>query len=364
MNGFFAADYGSARFGFLSACADRKYRLKQYKNEQCIVDHPVEFFTDTARVGSENAAKVLVLISGTHGVEGFCGSGCQIAATVLGLFDDLPPDVAVLMIQAINRHGFAHLRRVTEANVDLNRNCVGDFSSEAIKNFNPDYESLSHLLNPEQWSSTKPHVGFERIMDYIKQRGLERLQTVVSIGQYRHETGLFYGGAKKTWSRLTLEDIISTELRDAKNIVVVDYHSGLGQPGTGELICVEADTSKAYQRAVHFYGRRVKSTIAIGSDTKSVSADVHGSIDRLFQARNELTYVALEFGTVSILEVLEALRADNWLYQHSADCSSDLAKEIRRNMRAAFYPETEDWKQAVLHRSAQVVTRALAGLGG
>jgi hypothetical protein len=305
---------------------------------------------------------VLVLISGTHGVEGFCGSACQIAATALGLFDDLPPKIAVLLIHAINPYGFALSRRVTESNVDLNRNCVDHFGSEALKNFNPDYERLNELLNPEQWSTAKPHVGFHKIMGYINEGGPERFQRAVSIGQYRHERGLFYGGANKTWSRLTLEEIISTELRGAKNIAVIDYHTGLGQTGTGELICVEAPSSDAYQRAVRLYGNRVKSTKTLESDAKAVSADVHGSIDRLFHGSNVLTYVALEFGTVSVLEVLEALRADNWLYQHGTDSCSDLAEEIRRDMRAAFYPEREEGKQAVLHRSAQVVTQALAGL--
>ena len=362
MIGFFAEDYTSARDGFLSACTDRKYRLKSYRNDQYIVDSSVELITDVARVGPTEATKVLVLISGTHGVEGFCGSACQIAATRLGVFDDLPPQLAVLMIHAINPYGFAYGRRVTEGNVDLNRNCVDDFSSEALTEFNPEYESLNRLLNPEQWSSTKPHVGFNEIMSYIKERGLESFQAAVSIGQYRHETGLFYGGANKTWTRVMLEDVLSAELRGAKDVVVVDYHTGLGQPGTGELICVEPDFSGAYQCAVRLYGRCVKSTRPVDLGTKAVSADVHGSIDRVFRGEYALTYVALEFGTISVLEVLEVLRADNWLYQHGSNCSSQLANEIQSDMHAAFYPNREEWRQAVLHRSAQVVIQALAGL--
>jgi hypothetical protein len=72
---------------------------------------------------------MLVLISGTHGVEGFAGSACQLAAVRLGLFGELPSDLAVLMIHSINPYGFAFCRRVTESNVDLNRNCVSDFGS-------------------------------------------------------------------------------------------------------------------------------------------------------------------------------------------------------------------------------------------
>ena len=34
---------------------------------------------DVARVGPEDAQKIVVAISGTHGAEGFCGSGAQVA---------------------------------------------------------------------------------------------------------------------------------------------------------------------------------------------------------------------------------------------------------------------------------------------
>jgi hypothetical protein len=114
------------------------------------------------------------------------------------------------------------------------------------------------------------------------------------------------------------------------------------------------------------YGEDVKSTKQtkkqLGQGTESVSADVHGSIDALFKGEHTLTYVALEFGTVEVLDVLEALRADNWCYQQRHR-DPLLTKTIGQEMRAVFYPDSEDWRQAVLHRSAQVLTKASMGLG-
>ena len=40
--------------------------------------HGEELSIDYAWFGASDAPKVLVLISGTHGAEGFCGSGCQV----------------------------------------------------------------------------------------------------------------------------------------------------------------------------------------------------------------------------------------------------------------------------------------------
>src|SRR6266480_1237015 len=124
MKGFFADDYATARSSFLGACQTKQCRLKMYKNDRCNVIDGAELIADIARFGSDQAEKVLVLISGTHGVEGFCGSACQSAAVTQGLFGDLPPGLAGVMIHAINPYGFMHCRRVTEYNVDLNRNCV------------------------------------------------------------------------------------------------------------------------------------------------------------------------------------------------------------------------------------------------
>ena len=76
---------------------------------------------------------LLVTISATHGVEGFCGSGAQVDWLTLGGPEQLPAGVAALMVHAINPHGFAWLRRVTEEGVDLNRNFV-DFTAPLPEN--------------------------------------------------------------------------------------------------------------------------------------------------------------------------------------------------------------------------------------
>ena len=64
----------------------------------------------------------MVIISETHGVEGFCGSGCQVGFLVERVYEGLPKTVGVALVHALNPYGFAWLRRVNEDNVDLNRN--------------------------------------------------------------------------------------------------------------------------------------------------------------------------------------------------------------------------------------------------
>ena len=82
--------------------------------------------TDVVRIGPADAKRLLVLTSATHGVEGFCGSGAQIALmrdeALPALMEKL--GVAMLLVHAINPYGFSYLSRTTEGNVDLNRNSV------------------------------------------------------------------------------------------------------------------------------------------------------------------------------------------------------------------------------------------------
>jgi hypothetical protein len=72
-------------------------------------------------------------------------------------------------------------------------------------------------------------------------------------------------------------------------------------------------------------------------------------------------YIALEYGTVAVVEVLTALRADNKLHA-VADRQSPLAQSIKAQIRAALYVDTSYWKAAVFGRFADFVVRASRGL--
>ena len=76
----------------------------------------------------------------------------------------------------------------------------------------------------------------------------------------------------------------------------------------------------------------------------------------------EYTGICLEFGTLPLDQMLQALRADHWLFQHP-EANEDLARRIHQGMREAFYTDTEAWKQAVLAQAFDAARQAVAGLG-
>jgi len=71
--------------------------------------------------------------------------------------------------------------------------------------------------------------------------------------------------------------------------------------------------------------------------------------------------MALEVGTVPVLAVLQALRADAWLHAHG-DMASTQDKAIKQQLRDSFYGDADDWKGMVAGQSLLACRQALTGL--
>lgn len=353
---FFAASYAEARGRFRDAATAAGARLTAY-------DHPLSgpdgeaLATDVAQFGPADARRALVLSSATHGIEGYCGSGCQVGFLETGLAKTLPADTGLLLVHAHNPHGFAHGRRVTEDNIDLNRNFI-DFAAGLPEN--PAYDEVHDWLVPADWDGPAREAAEARIAAYIAEHGQFAWQAAVTGGQYRHADGLFYGGQGPSWSRRTIEALAAAHLGDCRAVGLIDFHTGLGPRGHGEIIGIGAPGSPMLDRAREWYGDEVRSPEA----GDSVSAVVTGTVEQGYEAAlpsAAVTGVAIEYGTLPPTEVLTALRADNWLHLHG-DPASAQGREIGQQMRAAFYGEDETWKDMVWERARDVVARALAGL--
>jgi hypothetical protein len=71
--------------------------------------------------------------------------------------------------------------------------------------------------------------------------------------------------------------------------------------------------------------------------------------------------VAVEWGTVDIRAVSDALRADAWLHAHS-DPRGPHAAAIKAQVRAAFAPDDPDWAAMVWDRFDELRCRALSSM--
>jgi uncharacterized protein DUF2817 len=313
--------------------------------------------TDAAWIGPRAATRLIYAQSGTHGVEGFCGSGIQIGWLQKGLHRALPPDTALLLAHAINPYGFAWERRVTEDNVDLNRNFVDHGAAYPV---NAGYEALKHAICPAEWTPEAVATADQVLMGYAREHGPMVLQAAVSSGQYSHAEGVFYGGRGETWSNRTLIDLLRAHAGQVKQLAFIDLHTGLGPYGIGEIMNNHAAGEPAFDRVIQWFGGEATSTDAGSSSSAPVSGDITLGVRRALP-QAEITGVTLEYGTVPLKDVLDAVRADNWLHAHG-DLRARQARDVKAQIRAAFYPDAEAWKAMVFERSVDVLRRALAGL--
>lgn len=356
----FAADFGEARRCFLDACARAGLRVESHRHPLSGPDG-TELACDVAWAGPRAARRVLVVVSGTHGAEGFCGSAIQVDWLLSGGADRLPDGCAVLLIHAINPHGFAWIRRVTEDGVDLNRNFV-DFSLPLPAN--PGYAELADALVPPALEGPAFAAANAALQAYRESLGQRAYEQAFSGGQYTHPRGLFYGGAGPTWSRTTLEDIATDyDIGGRASLCVLDLHTGLGPFGHGELICDHAPGSPPVEIARGWFGDSVTEP-ALGT---SSSVPKVGLVDYFWHGLvgESGCMLTLEFGTRPLDEVVEALRADHWLHaQGPVDWDAAQTRAIKARMKSTFCPDGPEWREMVLFRGRQVIRQALNGLSG
>ncbi|WP_233838059.1 M14 family metallopeptidase [Paraburkholderia sp. ZP32-5] len=354
---YFASSYQNARQLYQRSAAD----TDAYFESHVIPDQRglegEELATDVVWLGPQSARRLLVLTSGTHGVEGFCGSAAQVALLhdrpLHALLDKL--NVAILVVHAINPYGFSHLSRTNEDNVDLNRNSI-DFSKPLP--VNPAYDDLHALLVPQEWPPSQENAA--AIAKYIEERGESAYQQALTIGQYRHADGMFFGGARTVWSTRLLQTLLKKFGTACDSIGWIDFHTGLGPYGHGEKICVGQLGAQELQRARAWWGADVTSPL----DGTSVAANVAGPVlDTLRRTctHARTTAIAIEYGTVPLVDMLHRLRADSWVRQHP-DADPRQIDTIRAEIRAGFYCEDDVWRGLILGQARAAILQAVMGL--
>ncbi len=75
----------------------------------------------------------------------------------------------------------------------------------------------------------------------------------------------------------------------------------------------------------------------------------------------EFTGIAMEYGTQPLQDVLQALRAEHWLYLHPQAPAAQ-AVQIKAQMLAAFYTDTDAWKGQIISQARQSMFQAVQGL--
>ncbi|HYQ72755.1 MAG TPA: DUF2817 domain-containing protein, partial [Gammaproteobacteria bacterium] len=299
-------------------------------------------------------AHVLVVLGGTHGIEGFAGTAV-ICDLLTGLATGpVPDDTAVLCVHALNPWGYAWHRRCDADGVDLNRNGI-DFGQPLPQN--PGYTELRPaLFDPD---AERRQRTFQA---YIDAHGRTAFEIAVSGGQYEDPTGPFYGGCKPAHGRCVVEALITDYRLGERRLGVIDVHTGLGAWANGEIICDHLPGSDGAKTARRWYGERC-TLPALGT---SSSVPKLGLLDYIWHAVMPAgsCYITLEYGTYTTRELFEVLLADHrfWAEHAAAAPRHPDRTALVERMLAHFCPGDPAWRTQVLLQARRATREAVAGL--
>lgn len=285
--------------------------------------------------------KLLILTSGIHGIEGFTGSALQ--RYYLEHFRD--SKYGVLIIHGINPYGFKNKRRVTQNNVDLNRNF--DISPELFQIKNPGYEKVLPFLNPKTpYSKLSFHaLAIFNILKY----GMESLRKAILSGQYQFPDSIFFGGNAFEPQVSLIQKEVLERGEGYQNILLVDLHTGYGQRGKLHLF---GDRSK-YIDQNHMNEVFQGLSVDYGSekDFYAVTGGFTVFLAKIFHGKAKYAGICFEFGTIDSHKTKGSLDS---LYRMINE------KQDRAQYQEMFYPSSPEWRRSVVEQFESALKKVLA----
>ncbi|RLN93865.1 hypothetical protein BBJ28_00014309 [Nothophytophthora sp. Chile5] len=323
---------------------------------------------DVAVIEGSNE-RVLLHISGTHGVEGFAGSAIQ------SMLLNRPAAVSsskqwptVIFVHALNAYGFAQFRRFNEHNVDLNRNWLTPEEFEECQARDPNlagYMDVFDVLNPTDIRAFKGWFWVKAAQHLIT-KGFDAIKKATIGGNYRFPQTLFYGGAQLEPSLVLLQRFLREHVDFAavKKFGMIDVHTGLGPAGFDTLM-LGAKSDMSLARSV-FSGPEYQDKVVFVHDPENpvsrgyegVSGFTFDGVGALLgpQVKKNALLFCQEFGTVPGVFILKAMVEENAMFNHNQSPVGRLP--YAQKLRDVYYlHQSCSWKSEVLRRGEDVYDR-------
>ena len=367
-------EYGAARRRFRAAAQNAGATLSDFPHPDLRAPGGGDLAIDLAWLGPKGAERVLLITSGMHGFEGPAGSAVQ-SLWLESSPIKLPANTAVMLVHALNPWGFAYVSRLTESNVDLNRNFI-DWSEPPPGN--PYYHHIAEAIRVKDLSPQTMMTLMSEQQRLIGELGPAAMQVASDYGQYQDPEGLTFGGAGPEFGHRVLREIVDTRLSAVRELGLIDLHTGVGAYGEVAVLPIDGAGSENAKRLLDWWGKDLVEDWKRSSLESSVAADPNAGnlpavktgemrealVDWLPQAR--VTGAVVEFGTetqASLSEVVFVTLYERWLrFEHRGDRMAAEHKAFREAAGRCFVPDDEAWTSVVMREGPILINRALAGL--
>lgn len=317
-----------------------------------------------AQATTEN---LLILSSGVHGIEGFLGSAVQLMVMEdvlrLGHLDT----TGILLIHGMNPYGFKHLRRVTESNVDLNRNCAIDES--LFDTGNEGYRKLHGMLNPKgkanHRSVKNKHMHLVQLQKVLAE-SMPVVRQAVLQGQYDYPEGIFFGGKEPEPQIVAISPILTDIMKPYARILTIDLHTGYGKNGIMHLFPnpVKDAEIKAEMEEL-FAGNPID--WGDSQDFYTISGSFADYIGSLAPGKTYYPMV-FEFGTFDSQKTFGSLRSLHYTVLenqgfHYGYKDEKTEARIKNDFREVFFPSDQAWRSKAIMDAKEILELVLERLG-
>jgi hypothetical protein len=353
----FSADYAGARGRFLDAAAHAGATVVSYGRDDVRGRDGEALACDVAVLGAADAPAAALVISGTHGAEGYCGSAIQHRWLTSGGAGRIPFGVKVVLVHAINPWAVSHKTRATENNVDLNRNFLTQAEFRAGPN--PAYDLLAPFLHGPAGNAGDQFADYGRYRACLERHGAA-VEAQSWAGQRAHPDGLFYTGTAPEWSNRTFRHILQQHLSGTGRIGFIDWHTGIGLSGEVVALIFDDVASEAFATAAGWWRPGLGGASVRGPGEGPAYRGLLCRAIRQELAAPRIAGAVIEFGTVGDYGIFCADRLDRWLrFEGRADPDHD---RLREDYRAACCPDDLGWQRHVLARGPELVDQMVAGV--
>lgn len=356
MTNSFSGSYAEARQKFLAAARSAGARIHSYGRDDLRGKDGEELACDVAVLGSDSAETAAIVISGTHGAEGYCGSAI-LHRWLAGHAGKAPADgTKIVLVHAINPWAFSNKGRTTENNVDLNRNFFP--TAAGYERTNPSYDALVPFLHFHELSASADLANHKAYKNYLDAHGWH-IEGEAWAGQSHRPDGMFYCGRQPEWSNRLFRRIVQEHLGAADCIGFIDWHTCIG--AFGEIVYLVFDDEGTRERiaAMGWWG------LSDGSDAAFKAGSMPKYEGLLCKAiRQELpgsriAGAVIEFGTVDDYTLFRADRLDRWLMNEGRDDPErDLLRETYKDVCC---PRDLTWRRMVLAEGPAIMDRLIEG---
>ena len=308
-------------------------------------------------------SRLLILTSGVHGVEGYVGSAVQ----QMFLQEIVPQinleELGILIIHGINPYGFKYQRRVTENNVDLNRNCIP--SSEGFESQNNGYAAINVWLNPKKplliTEICNFFFPFYAIQKKLK-HSMRTMRQAILQGQYQYSKGICFGGKTLEPPIKMLTPLIQEIAKGYETVFSIDLHTGYGTNGTLHLFPEPLKDAGKRQRIERIFDG-FHLDWGDSDNFYTVTGDFLSYQAQILWPKQYLS-MAFEFGTMDTQTTLGAIKAlhnvmiENQGFHYGYASQKDETMTKNRFLEG-YLPSSESWRSKAIQDARIVLQKAV-----